>query len=59
MYRVTVTTRAARPLGAIRVRTEEGIWRIRIGDWRVAYTVDDATPEVAVIRVGHRSDFYD
>jgi mRNA interferase RelE/StbE len=48
-----------RPSGAIRVRSEEGVWRIRVGDWRVGYTIDDTTMEVTVIRVGHRSEFYD
>ncbi len=48
-----------RPAGCLRVRSEPGVWRIRVGDWRVGYRVDDAAQEVVVIRVGHRSEFYD
>lgn len=48
-----------RPAGCVKVRSEEGVWRIRVGDYRVGYQVDDATREVTVIRVGHRREFYD
>jgi len=47
-----------RPHGCLRVKSEEGVWRIRIGDWRVGYTVDDDAGEVLVFRIAHRSDFY-
>ncbi len=45
------------PAGCI--KSEEGLWRVRIGNWRVGYEVDDGAREVTVIRVGHRSGFYD
>lgn len=48
-----------RPSASLRVQSEPGVWRIRIGDWRVGYRIDDAAQEVTVIRVGHRSEFYD
>jgi mRNA interferase RelE/StbE len=48
-----------RPSGCIKVHSEEGVWRIRVGDWRVGYSIDDPAKEVLVIRVGHRSEFYD
>jgi len=48
-----------RPSGCLKVRSEEGVWRIRTGDWRVGYMIDDAASEVAVIRIAHRSEFYD
>jgi mRNA interferase RelE/StbE len=48
-----------RPAGSLKIRSEEGVWRIRVGDWRIGYEIDDANQEVAVIRIGHRSEFYD
>ncbi len=33
-------------------------YRIRVGDYRIIYTVDDDIVTVTVIRVGHRSDVY-
>jgi mRNA interferase RelE/StbE len=56
-----ITTLASdpRPQGCLKVRSEEGVWRIRVGDWRIGYQVDDNANEVLVIRIGHRSEFYD
>jgi mRNA interferase RelE/StbE len=34
-------------------------WRIRIGDYRVVYEIDDAAKTVAVTRIAHRRDVYD
>lgn len=48
-----------RPHGCVKVRTGEGLWRIRVGDWRIGYEIDDRTREVTVITVGHRREFYD
>jgi mRNA interferase RelE/StbE len=48
-----------RPPGCLKVRSEEGVWRIRVGDWRVGYQVDDSVGEILVVRIAHRSDFYE
>ena len=45
------------PPGCLKVRGED-IWRIRIGDWRVGYGIDDRVRVVDVIKVDHRSQFY-
>ena len=47
-----------RPPGCLKVRSAEGVWRIRVGDWRIGHEIDDRLQEVVVIRVGHRSEFY-
>ena len=47
-----------RPAGCLKIKSEEGVWRVRAGDWRVGYRMDDASSEVT-IRVGHRREFYD
>lgn len=47
-----------RPPGCIKVKSEIGVWRIRVGEYRVAYTVDDQAKVVTVIRVGPRGGFY-
>lgn len=48
-----------RPAGCLKVKSEEGVWRVRVTDWRIGYMIDDASSEVTVIRIGHRSEFYD
>jgi mRNA interferase RelE/StbE len=34
-------------------------WRIRVGDWRVLYIVDDAAKLISVTRIAHRSEVYE
>ena len=34
-------------------------YRIRVGDYRVLYMIEDAVLCVLVVRVGHRSDVYE
>jgi mRNA interferase RelE/StbE len=48
-----------RPPGCLKVKTAEGLWRIRVGDWRIGYEVDDTLRAVTIITVGHRREFYD
>lgn len=48
-----------RPLGCLKVKTSEGRWRIRVGDWRIGYEIDDAARTVMIVTVGHRREFYD
>jgi len=34
------------------------LWRIRIGDYRVVYSVNDDEKEIHVPRIAHRRDAY-
>ncbi len=47
-----------RPPGCRKILSEEGVWRVRMGDWRIGYEIDDAHKEITVIRIGHRREFY-
>lgn len=47
-----------RPSGCRKVQSEEGVWRIRVGRYRVGYLIDDNAQQVDVIRIAHRSEFY-
>ena len=46
-----------RPTNAVRLVGQPGL-RIRIGNFRVLYEIDDALCRVTVFRAGHRSDVY-
>jgi mRNA interferase RelE/StbE len=48
-----------RPAGCLKVKGEESLWRIRVGDWRIGYEIDDAAREITIIRIAHRREFYD
>ena len=47
-----------RPPGCLKVKNRENLWRIRVGDWRIGYEIDDAARTVTIIIVGHRREFY-
>jgi mRNA interferase RelE/StbE len=47
-----------RPPGARPLRGRPGL-RIRVGDYRIIYTVDDDVLVVAVITLAHRREVYD
>lgn len=34
------------------------VYRVRVGDYRIPYSVDDGVRIVAVIKVGHRREIY-
>lgn len=47
-----------RPAGVVKLSGEERIWRLRVGDYRVLYDVDDAAFAVEVVTLGHRREVY-
>ncbi|MGH7813540.1 MAG: type II toxin-antitoxin system RelE family toxin [Candidatus Binataceae bacterium] len=47
-----------RPAGCKKLRGCKDLWRIRIGDYRVVYIIDDAQKIVSIARVAHRRDVY-
>jgi len=49
----------ARPAGCKKLKGFKDLWRVRIGDWRIVYIINDATRSVSVTRIAHRSKVYD
>jgi mRNA interferase RelE/StbE len=47
-----------RPPGCLKLSGPSGLWRIRAGDWRVIYAIDDAARTVTVTTVAHRRESY-
>lgn len=50
--------RNPRPPGCRKLTGTENDWRIRVGDYRVVYDIEDAVRVVRVMRVRHRRDVY-
>ena len=48
-----------RPPGCKKLKDGEKEWRIRVGDYRVVYTIDDTNLLLEVTRVRHRSEIYE
>lgn len=49
----------ARPAGCKKLKGYKDQWRIRIGDWRVVYLIDNETKTVTVMHVAHRREVYE
>ncbi|MEH2283001.1 MAG: type II toxin-antitoxin system RelE/ParE family toxin [Nostoc sp.] len=47
-----------RPNGVKKLQDDDNSYRVRVGDYRVVYEVDDDVLIVTVIKVGHRSEIY-
>ena len=47
-----------RPHGSQKMGGEDGHYRIRVGDYRFVYAVDDARRIVWITKIGHRGDVY-
>jgi mRNA interferase RelE/StbE len=48
-----------RPVGSKKLKGYRDFWRVRVGDWRVVYIVDDAAKLVSITRVAHRREVYE
>lgn len=48
-----------RPTGCKKLRGYRDLWRIRAGDRRVVYIIDDDAKIVTVTRIAHRRDVYE
>jgi len=48
-----------RPAGCKKLKGGQQEWRIRVGDYRVVYVIDDAKLRVSVTRIRHRSEVYE
>lgn len=47
-----------RPAGSVKLHGADDLWRIRVGQYRVVYTIQDDALVVLVVRVAHRRDIY-
>lgn len=46
-----------RPPGCRKLRGEEG-WRLRVGNYRIIYEIDDEERLITILQVRHRRDIY-
>ena len=47
----------SRPYGCKKLKGREG-WRIRVGNYRVVYEINDKDKSIIILHVGHRKDIY-
>jgi mRNA interferase RelE/StbE len=50
--------RNPRPRGVEKLKGVEGLYRVRVGDYRLVYEIQDRILRVLVLRVAHRREVY-
>ncbi len=56
--RITALASEPRPAGCEMLAGVEGRYRIRQGQFRIVYSVDDTAGTVEVFKIGHRREVY-
>lgn len=47
-----------RPVGVVKLSAKENLYRVRTGDYRVIYKIQDKFLPIVITKVGHRRDVY-
>jgi mRNA interferase RelE/StbE len=55
--RILTLRQNPRPSGTIKLQAREA-YRLRVGDYRIIYTIEDQVRIVTVAQVGHRREIY-
>ena len=58
LNRIEALGRDPRPSACRKLVGQGNLWRIRVGDYRVIYEIDDGRQTVDVSAIRHRSDAY-
>ncbi len=48
-----------RPAGCKKLRGYRDLWRIRVGDYRIVYIIDDVREILSITRIAHRKEVYE
>jgi mRNA interferase RelE/StbE len=56
--RIEALASSPRPPGCVKLRGADNLWRIRVGDYREIYSIDEGAHIVDISTVRHRSDAY-
>ncbi|HEY7556281.1 MAG TPA: type II toxin-antitoxin system RelE/ParE family toxin [Candidatus Binatia bacterium] len=56
--RIKTLSENPRPSGCHKLAGSRNDWRIRIGDYRVVYEIDDPHKRVKIFRIRHRREVY-
>ena len=56
--RIDALAENPRPVGVAKLQGEANAWRIRVGDYRILYTIEDRRLVVLVIKIGRRREAY-
>ena len=55
---ISALAETPRPPGSVQLQGPEGFCRVRVGDYRIVYLIEDRVLLICVVRVAHRKDVY-
>ncbi|HEB71846.1 MAG TPA: type II toxin-antitoxin system RelE/ParE family toxin [Nitrospirae bacterium] len=58
VLRIKALSKNPRPSGCRKITGSANDWRVRVGDYRVIYEIDDKKKSVKVLFIKHRKDAY-
>lgn len=47
-----------RPVGSKKLKGYSNLWRLRVGNYRIIYSIEDVIKLIDVREIGHRKDIY-
>ena len=56
--RIRLLGKEPRPHGCEKLSGRANRYRVRVGSYRIVYSIDDRAAEVQIVKVGHRKDVY-
>jgi mRNA interferase RelE/StbE len=56
--RILALAENPRPHGAEKLTSSDDLYRLRVGDYRVIYQIQDKVLLVVIVKVGHRREVY-
>jgi mRNA interferase RelE/StbE len=59
VQKIELLAQNPRPSGCKKLKAFHDQWRIRVGDYRVVYTIDDAATLISITRIRHRGAAYE
>jgi mRNA interferase RelE/StbE len=57
-HKIGALGRNPRPTGVEKLKGIPGLYRLRVGDYRILYQIQDKILLVLVVQVGHRREIY-
>ena len=58
VIRIKELSKKPRPRGCRKIAGSDNDWRIRVGDYRIIYEIDESAKSIKVMRVKHRGGVY-
>lgn len=56
--KIDALAKEPRSAGTIKLSGQDDLYRIRVGDYRIIYSIEDNQLLILVVKIGHRRDIY-